>query len=519
MNVQPTDAEARLRDELKIAQAMSAAVIDAALDAVVIADSEGRITGFNPAAERMFGYASAEVLGRPLADTIVPPHHRDAHMSGMRRHQATGVSHVLDQRLELEAMRKGGAVFPVEISIHRVTASGNAVFAAYLRDLTPAKEAERRIREQEQRERAHQSDKIAAMGSLLAGVAHELNNPLSVVVAYSAMLADMADSPAVKQRAHKVNAAAERCARVVKSFLAMVRQKPPQRQPTDLNQLVNGACDMLAYGLRSAGVQVIRKLDPALPLIEADQDLFSQVIANLLVNAQQALTDRPGERTIWIETQGAGDAAILEVSDSGPGIPRDVAARIFEPYFTTKPAGVGTGLGLSICRSVVQAHGGRLDHMDRPGGGARFRIFMPATDAAQAATSAPVAAQTSAMSILVVDDDPEVAEMLGDILEAAGHNVIFAQSPEEVFAAMDRQRLDAVFTDLRMPQINGAELRNQIMARDERLGRRTVVMTGDTISGPLAIKAASGGNGALWIEKPFMKDELMELLVRLKGMA
>jgi PAS domain S-box-containing protein len=519
VTLQPNDTEARLRDQLKTAQAMSAAVINAALDAVIIADGEGCITGFNPAAERTFGYKAADVLGRALSDTIVPPHLRAAHIAGMKRHQETGESRVLDQRLELEAMRADGTVFPAEISIHKVSIEGSPVFAAYLRDLTAAKEAERRIREQEQRERAHQSEKLSAMGSLLAGVAHELNNPLAVAVAYSAMLAEMAETPSLKQRALKVNAAAERCARIVKSFLAMVRQKPPLREPTDLNQLAAGVCDMLAYGLKSAGVDVMRNLDPGLPAIEADQDLFSQVIANLVVNAQQALAERPDPRQIWIETRTTGDGVVLDVSDNGPGIPRDVALRIFEPYFTTKPAGVGTGLGLAICRNVVQAHGGKLDYLDRPDGGARFRIYMPAADTAAVARVGQQAPVTASMAILVVDDDLEVAEMLGDILEAAGHTVTLVHAPEEALAAIGRNQFDAVFTDLRMPRMNGADLRNAIAAADPRLGRRTVVMTGDTIAGPVTIKAAAAGHQpGLWIEKPFLRDELLELLARLQAM-
>lgn len=516
VNQESSSAENKLLDELKAAQAIGAAVIDVALDAVVIANNDGRITGFNPAAEKMFGYKASQVIGKLLAETIVPPHHRAAHSAGMKRHKETGISRVLNQRLELEAMKSDGTVFPVEIAIHRVAVSGQTIFAAYLRDLTAAKEAERRIREQELRERAHQSEKLSAMGSLLAGVAHELNNPLAIVVAYSSMLEEMAADPSLKQKAQKINAAAERCARIVKSFLAMVRQKPPLREPADLNQLISGVCDMLNYGLKSAGVRLEKSFDPNLQMVEADSDLFSQVIANLIINAQQALTDRPGDRIIWITTQRAAAGVSVEIADNGPGIPKEIVHRIFEPYFTTKPAGVGTGIGLSICHNVVHAHGGKLDYADRPGGGASFRIFMPPADVQPQSAPKAEAGPSKGMSILVVDDEADVAEMLADMLESAGHRAHIAHTPQQVYDIIDAGGIDAVFTDLRMPQMNGAELRKQIAARNPRLGRRTVIMTGDTIAGPITIKAAAGNDDPLWIEKPFMRHEILELLNRVQ---
>jgi PAS domain S-box-containing protein len=503
----------QLLQRLRRSEAKNAAVIDAALDAVVIADGEGRITGFNPAAEQMFGYSAADSVGKLISETIIPPAYRADHDAGMRRFQATGEANVLGRRIELQGIKANGEIFPIEISIHRVNLPGEVSFAAYLRDLSAIKDADSQIAEQ--RERIHQSEKLSAMGSLLAGVAHELNNPLAVVVAHASLLEAKATG-SVKLRAQKIHSAAERCARIVKSFLALVRQKPAMREVTDLNRLVDGAVDMLGYGLKSSGAEVIRDFETDLPAIEVDKDLFNQVIVNLIVNAQQALVERPQPRTIWVRTRSNAAAVTLDIADNGPGVAAEFVPRIFDAYFTTKPAGAGTGIGLAICRKVVQAHGGQLDYSDRPGGGALFRVYMPAA-ATQPDLAKPKARRGSArLSVLIVDDDADVAEALRDILLSSGHRVEIAPSGERALGLLDGgAQYDAVFADLRMPDMNGAEFRNALAARYPALANRTVIVTGDTVAGPVAIKAASGHENALWMEKPFMREEVAAMLERL----
>src|SRR5690606_27194541 len=188
--------------------------------------------------------------------------------------------------------------FPVELAIQEVKAAGRTWFCAYLRDLSELRSAEAEVTRQ--RERLHQAEKMSALGSLLAGVAHELNNPLSVVVAQSTLLREQAKDPAVQNRAERIHAAAARCGRIVKSFLALVRQQPPMRREVDLNEAVLAALEMTAYGLRSSGIEVERRLDPDLPIIEADADQVGQVVVNLLVNAQQAMADRPTPRRLVV---------------------------------------------------------------------------------------------------------------------------------------------------------------------------------------------------------------------------
>ncbi|HYF53504.1 MAG TPA: PAS domain S-box protein, partial [Salinarimonas sp.] len=358
-------------EALRRSEALNAAVVSSALDCIIVIDEAGCVLEFNPAAETTFGLSRADVLGKPIGDFIVPHHLRDRHAAGFERYIRTGERHVIGRRIEIEGLRADGTIFPVELTITEVKLPDRRLFTAHLRDLTAAKEAAAEI--EKQRGHIHQIEKLSAMGSLLAGVAHELNNPLAILIAQATLLKDKAPTEDVRRRAERIHAAAERSGRIVKSFVAMARQKPPRREPTDLHDVIRAAAEMTAYGRRSAGIALHLDLAETVPVVSADRDLVGQVVANLLLNAHQVLVDRPDPREIWISTRLAPDGVVLEVADNGPGVAAAIREKVFEPYFTTKPVGAGTGIGLSISRSVVESHGGRITLADRAGGGASFR--------------------------------------------------------------------------------------------------------------------------------------------------
>ncbi|HEY3097569.1 MAG TPA: MASE4 domain-containing protein, partial [Methylomirabilota bacterium] len=271
--------------------------------------------------------------------------------------------------------------------------------------------------EQTVRERTDQllqSEKVATMGSLLAGVAHELNNPLAVVMGQAMLLQESAAESSYKTRADKIHAAAERCARIVKNFLALARNRPPERGPVAVNGVITQAVELLAYELRTSAVEVELRLSDAVPVFQADGHQLHQVIVNLLANAHHAMRQATGPRRITLTSEFDAAAARVRVivTDTGPGIPRDVQTRIFEPFFTTKPAGEGTGLGLSLCRGIVEEHGGTLTVDSEPGRGATFVVALPATAAATATDGAGTIDRVRPVSpkaILVVDDEPDIA--------------------------------------------------------------------------------------------------------------
>ncbi|HEV7268772.1 MAG TPA: ATP-binding protein [Falsiroseomonas sp.] len=515
---EPEDTAALLA-RLTEAEALKQGVIDAALDAVITADRDCRVIGWNAAAERIFGHRAAEIMGRPIGDTIVPPHYRDAHEAGLARYHRTGCPHVLGQRLEMEAMRADGSIFPCDLSIHEVKAAGKVFFTAWLRDLTPMAHAQAELARQ--RERLHQAEKMSALGSLLAGVAHELNNPLAVVVAQTTMLEMMAKDSAVRERAARIHAAAARCGRIVKTFLAMVRQQAPVRVTTEANAALRGALELTGYALRSAGITVEQVLDPALPHIQADPDQLGQVAVNLVVNAQAVLADRPEPRTIRLESWAEPGGGIgLAVEDNGPGVPEAMRERIFEPYVTTKPLGAGTGLGLAVCRNIVAAHGGTLGLEPGTLGGARFVVRLPPGEAREEAAAAMTPeVEARRHRVLVVDDEPDVGAALAELLGLHG---VAAETVTDIPAALLRlaeSRFDAVFCDFRMPGGGGTALYRQAVALHPHLRGRFAFVTGDTVAGPAAIAGLDAAHPLPILEKPFGQQEVAEILRRIREQA
>ena len=268
---------------------------------------------------------------------------------------------MLGRRMETVTQNAAGEIFPIELTANEVKVADRRIFLGSIRDLRERRQAEDEINRQ--REKLHQNEKMAAMGSLLAGVSHELNNPLAVVVAQSTLLHEFSTDPQTKARAEKVRAAAERCGRIVKSFLGMVRLHPTAQTETDLNQVVRSALEVTAYGARSSGIGVDTEFAEGGPLVVlGDADHLTQVAANFLVNSQHALAgsaDATAASRCAPSARRSGTAG-FSVEDNGPGIPPDIRDRIFKSYFTTKPVGVGTGIGLSISKSIVERHNGKI---------------------------------------------------------------------------------------------------------------------------------------------------------------
>ena len=287
--------------------------------------------------------------------------------------------------MEVALRRQDGSIFPAAISSRAIELEGRMAAITGIYDLTDSKRAEAEIARQ--REALAQSEKLAAMGSLLAGVAHELNNPLSVVVGQSVLMQDTAPDEKTAQRARKIQLAADRCARIVKTFLSLARRRPPERREVDLNETVLAAVELVTYSLRTDEIDLTLDLADGSPHLWADADQLNQVVTNLVVNAQQALQAFPAPRRISVTTRFDQDAGTIRlmVADNGPGVPDDIRSRIFDPFFTTKPAGLGTGVGLSLVHNIVYGHGGTIMLKETPGGGATFAAELPVRAAASPA--------------------------------------------------------------------------------------------------------------------------------------
>ncbi|UVK36262.1 PAS domain S-box protein [Mesorhizobium sp. AR10] len=403
------------------------------------------------------------------------------------------------------------------VSARLITQAGRPAMLAAVTDITRQREADAEIARQ--RETLYQSEKLSALGSLLAGVAHELNNPLSVVIGYSSMLKEFSTDSATVGRADKIHAAAERCSRIVRTFLAMARKKPPTRGTVDINEVVIASLELAAYSLRSAGIEIRTELEEGLASIWGDRDQLHQVITNLAVNAQQALLQVPHPRRLTIITTGENGAVEIVVADNGPGMSETVRARAFEPFYTTKSAGEGTGVGLSVCHGIVTAHDGSIELDSTEGGGARFTIRLPSgkTEASAPATAGKAPPAPSAARILVVDDDVDIATMIAEMLRRDGHDVTIADDAHAALRAMRHERVDLLISDIRMPGLDGPGLYRALEEVRPGLASRLLFVTGDTLAPE--IDRFIGETGAPVIEKPLDPQGFRRLVTeRLRAM-
>lgn len=372
-----------------------------------------------------------------------------------------------------------------------------------------------------------QTEKMAALGQLVSGIAHELNNPLTSIQGYAQLLVSRNSSAERAGDARRISQQAERAARIVKNLLLFSRETKPERRAVNLNEVIERTLSLRAYELKLENIAVELALDPGLPQTLADAAQLQQVVLNLIVNAEQAIQQGRGEEArhgrILIRTRRlAGDRIEMQISDDGPGISPEVASRIFDPFFTTKPAGLGTGLGLSIVYGIIQEHGGEVSVESQPGRGATLTVELPALSVAgfdfargeQAAdarastvvplSAAPVAAR--AERILVVEDEPTVAELIADVLTDEGHQVDMFLDSREALRRLEEKNYALIICDLKMPHMDGPGLYRALVRRGSPSQHRILFVTGDTMS-PRTFDFLKS-SGLPYLAKPFLVEEL-----------
>jgi CheY-like chemotaxis protein len=333
------------------------------------------------------------------------------------------------------------------------------------------------------------------------------------------MLEEQAADPEMVEGLAQLRHAAERCAKISRTFLAMARQSAPKRSRASLNALVDSALELTGYSLRSAGIAIEQELDPGVPDVFVEQDQIIQVLMNLIINAQQAMAETAGPRRLTVRTRRGQMAGwvVLTIKDTGPGMDAEVARRIFEPFFTTKPLGQGTGVGLSISHSIVTAHGGTLEVDTQPGAGATLLITLPQADAGAsvAAREAPAAGSHNGLSVLVIDDEPDVASTIAEILERDGVRVVTAPDGRAGLELIARQPFDAVLCDLRMPVMDGPQFQRRLQALHPGLAARLVFMSGDLLGA--GVTATNGAFGRPLLEKPFAPNDVRAAVTAVVG--
>jgi PAS domain S-box-containing protein len=528
---------------LQRSEARLRATVEAAFDCVIGMDGEGRIVEFNAAAERCFGHSRDEVLGRLLADTVLPERHREAHTRGLQHFHRSGRGPMVGRLVETTALRADGSEFPVEMAISVAAVPEGSIFVGHLRDISARRvaEAERTALEAQLR----QAQKMEAIGQLSGGMAHDFNNILTSVVGYLVLgqerAATLADATLMRQLG-QAQLAAQRASDLIARLLAFARRQRGERRVLPLAPLVWRSMQLLRSTLPASvlldGIETEADPEADTPPVLADAVQIEQVLFNLCINARDAMNGAGQIRVNLRETVGSswrcascgcavgsphGGAAWVElsVSDSGSGIAPEVTARMFEPFYTTKEVGRGSGMGLAMVHGIVHEHGGHVLVDTQPGRGTRFRILLPptATAAEAGAVAGPVQLPPAARlhgRVLVVEDEAMVGDFMAEMLSGWGLQVVLMRDPHAALAWLEdgAHALDALITDQTMPQLTGLALARH--ARALRPGLPLLLYTGNADAIDAAELARHGVHTLL--RKPVDPVVLREWLQRVLGL-
>lgn len=508
----------RDRKALIDSEARTRAILDASLNAIITSDERGVIHSINPAAQRLFGYATSELVGQNVS-LLAPSPLSDDHDRFVERYRVTGEKRIIGIGREVRARRKDGSLFPAHLSVADVQIQGGRVFIATVHDLTEQKRLE---------EQLLQAQKMEAIGRLAGGVAHDFNNLLLIILGRAELLLSRsgADDRA-QEEVREIQRAGERGAVLTRQLLAFSRQEALEAQLLDLNVIVENVHTMLTR-LIGEDIEISLDLDPAIDSVLGDPGQIEQVLMNLAVNARDAM---PTGGRLAISTACADvddlmlpqagkveprSYVLLSVKDTGVGMDEATQARIFDPYYTTKEEGKGTGLGLSMVYGIVRQCRGLIAVETEPGRGADFRLYFPAADAelpVPELRSDPKGAQRGSETVLVVEDDPGARSLLVEALSENGYVPLSSVSVDEALRiyAEHGGPVDVLVTDLVMPRATGRDLAKELMRENPSL--RVVLMTG-YVEEAVPPAAELQDRSAL-LQKPFSLADFLSTIRRL----
>ena len=467
---------------------------DAVSLALCIIDRAGRVESANRAFRDLAGSPPGGGIGRLLND-LLPESWREGVATVLQGEDAEEIDFKLGNRtITVTAFRSGEA------------AAGRQVLL--FEDQTDRRRLQDRL---------IQSEKLSAIGQLIAGVAHDLNNPLTSVIGFADFLAEAADvPPRIREPLRVIQQEAERASKIVKNLLSFARRQEA-RQVAALRPILDATIGLFRNNLSADTVALATDIEPDLPDLDLNPTQIQQVFVNLIQNAAQSISasGRPG--SIRIRARRWMDGIAIDVADDGPGMSPEIAAQVFEPFFTTKPEGQGTGLGLSISQGIVKEHGGRITLTTVPGGGATLHGGTPGPGAHDRnRASAPVELDNARpLHVLVVDDEPHILHYIRATLEAWGHSVVTASDGAAGLERAIAEQFDLIISDLRMPRLGGREFYESLLRRNPEAARRVAFSTGDTVRGDTLDFLEAQGRPCL--QKPFSLAELRSLLRKAAG--
>ena len=457
---------------------------------------DGCLQYVNPRVREQTGYSGEQLVGRSL-------------LAFVRSQDHPKVGYLLERVLagetveqaELRIQRRDGETVWARVNGTRIDYGGRPAVLLNAVDITQEKHLEQQLL---------QTAKLTAIGQLISGVAHELNNPLTAVLGYAQLARSLPVEGDLAEYLEQIAQQATRAGAIVGNLLTFARKKEPESEPLDLNAIVESCVELCGGDLSVSGVQIVCQLADDLPAVTGDFQQVQQVLLNLVNNADYAIRQHRGSGTITLRTSALRKQdrpwVRLEVLDDGPGIPEPQLGRIFDPFFTTKPAGKGTGLGLSVSYGIVISHQGSIVGENRPEGGARFVVELPAARlAGPGAPEAGAVPKVAPARVLVVEDEEAVARMLELLLKGDGHQVTVAGDGVCGLARLEEEQFDLVIIDLRMPRMSGRQFYGRLCAHFPELARRVVFVTGDVVSGDTSSFLQMARASVL--AKPFTIDE------------
>jgi len=500
----------RAEEALRQSEQRTRLIINTALDAVVTMDSAGRITEWNTQAEKLFGWSREEILGKSMAETIIPVSYRERHTHGMRKFMEKGEGPLVNRRIEITALKRDGVEIPVELAISPARLGSEWTFSAFIRDLTEQKSLEAQL---------HHSSKMEAVGRLAGGVAHDFNNLLTVIISYASMLVDnLGHADGNREDAQAIASAAARAAGLTRQLLAFSRKQVLQPRVINVNAVVRDLESMLRR-LIGEDIELVTSLDGGVGPINADPSQLEQVLMNLVVNARDAMPDG-GRVTISTSNKKLSTTALrsvdadfvmLTVSDTGYGMSREVQQRLFDPFFTTKELGRGTGLGLSTVYGIVKQSGGEIYVNSELAIGTEFKVYFPRLPQSAMQRIDEVIgrhAPRGSETLLLVEDDKTLQTLAVRVLRNYGYDVLAADHGQQALAiACDpKTHIDAVITDVVMPGMNGRELVEKILRVHPLMP--CLLMSGYADDDILR-RGISQGERA-FLQKPFTPEQLAQ---------
>ena len=478
---------ARLVELLSSAKREWEKTVDAITQAICIIDAHGMVRRANRVFAELIQVPVTAIPGRPWLG-LLPPAWSDPVARALAEPTATLVEIRAGERtLSFTAIpmaEPGSAVLVFEDQTER-----------------------RRLQEQ-----LIQSEKMSAIGQLIAGVAHDLNNPLASVVGFSDFLAELGDiPPQFAEPLQVIRQEAERAATIVKNLLSFARSQEGERKRQPIGSILESTLALLRNQLMANKVEATLEVEPGLPDVEVNGNQIKQVFVNLINNANQAIAAYAPSGRIWVAAKPQRDGVAVSITDSGPGMTEEIAAHVFEPFFTTKGEGEGTGLGLSICQGIVKEHGGRITLDTKPGVGATFTVELPAGARTPLVEAAPPRVpEGKQLHILVVDDEPHILYYMRATLESWGHSVEVASDGAYALERAIAGDFDVIICDLRMPHLSGRDMYQKLARQDPRAAERIIFATGDTVRGDTLQFLETLGRP--YLHKPFTLSELRAAL-------